>query len=138
FAAPLFLWELGRVSALAESEEARSLSTRVKEIDLLAPVGGFRLVRWVLLPMALLFRAAKMALLSLAYGWQRLDKRRALPGLVTFGLPVAALGLVAAGLNVARFGRPTEFGHTYLQVRWTPRIQRFGLINYTFLGRNLA
>src|SRR5207253_8822545 len=59
-------------------------------------------------------------------------------GAMRFATPIAALGLVAAGLNVVRFGRPTEFGHTYLNVRWTPRIQRYGLFNYTFLGRNLA
>ncbi len=74
----------------------------------------------------------------LADGWRRLDKRAAFGGLVRFGAPIAALGLVAAGLNVVRFGRPTEFGHTYLVVRWTPRIQKYGLFNYTFLGRNLA
>ena len=70
--------------------------------------------------------------------WSRLDKGKVLRALIAFGIPIAILGAVAAGLNYARFGRLTEFGHTYLNVRWTPRIQKFGLFNYAFLGRNLA
>src|SRR5262249_50435204 len=70
--------------------------------------------------------------------WRRLDRSALLRTLVAFAVPVAILGLGAAALNYARFGKLTEFGHTYLNVRWTPRIQRFGLFNYAFLGRNLA
>jgi hypothetical protein len=57
---------------------------------------------------------------------------------VRFGAPVVALGLVAAAFNYARFDSFTEFGHTYLNVRWTARIQRWGLFNYHFVSRNLA
>jgi hypothetical protein len=70
--------------------------------------------------------------------WQRVDRAAVLRGLVLFGLPVAILGFSAGALNYARFGRLTEFGHTYLNVKWTPRIQKYGLFNYAFLGRNLA
>jgi hypothetical protein len=66
------------------------------------------------------------------------DWRRVLLLLVRFGTPVVVLGLVAAAFNYARFDSFTEFGHTYLNVRWTGRIQRWGLFNYHFLSRNLA
>lgn len=54
------------------------------------------------------------------------------------GLPVAALGLAGAIFNWVRFHSVSEFGHFYLNVRWTDRIQRYGLFNYAFLARNLA
>ncbi len=55
-----------------------------------------------------------------------------------FAIPVVALGLLAMWHNHARFGDPFEWGHTYLQIRWRPRIERWGLFNYHYLGRNLA
>jgi hypothetical protein len=70
--------------------------------------------------------------------FQATDWRRVVGLLVRFAAPAVALGLLAAALNYARFDSLTEFGHTYLNVRWTPRIQRWGLFNYHFLSRNLA
>ena len=58
--------------------------------------------------------------------------------MVRIGTPVAALGAAGAWFNYARFGSVAEFGHFYLNVRWTDRIQRYGLLNYHFLSRNLA
>lgn len=58
--------------------------------------------------------------------------------LVRVGVPVVLLGAVGAAFNWARFHSLFEFGHFYLNVRWTDRIQRFGLFNYAFLSRNLA
>jgi hypothetical protein len=55
-----------------------------------------------------------------------------------FAVPVVALGLLAMWHTHARFGDPFEWGHTYLQIRWRPRIERWGLFNYHYLGRNLA
>jgi hypothetical protein len=52
--------------------------------------------------------------------------------------PVAVLGAVGAAFNYARFHQLFEFGHFYLNVRWTDRIQRYGLVNFAFLSRNLA
>jgi hypothetical protein len=66
------------------------------------------------------------------------DWGRAVRLLVKFALPVAVIGALAAAFNYARFDSLTEFGHTYLNVRWTARIQRWGLFNYHFLSRNLA
>jgi hypothetical protein len=64
--------------------------------------------------------------------------RLTLRTMVRVGAPVAAFGAAGAWFNYARFGSPTEFGHFYLNVRWTDRIQRYGLLNYHFLSRNLA
>jgi hypothetical protein len=58
--------------------------------------------------------------------------------MVRVGLPVLAFIAIGGWFNYARFGSPTEFGHFYLNVRWTDRIQRYGLFNYAFLARNLA
>jgi hypothetical protein len=54
------------------------------------------------------------------------------------GVPVVVFAAVGGWFNWARFGSPTEFGHFYLNVRWTDRIQRYGLFNYSFLARNLS
>jgi hypothetical protein len=66
------------------------------------------------------------------------NRRKVLGGLVQIGIPVVLLGAVGAWFNWARFRSFTEFGHFYLNVRWTDRIQRYGLFNYHFLSRNLA
>jgi hypothetical protein len=58
--------------------------------------------------------------------------------LVKVGVPVVLLGAVGAWFNWVRFHSFFEFGHFYLNVRWTDRIQRYGLFNYSFLSRNLA
>ena len=41
-------------------------------------------------------------------------------------------------MNQARFDDPFEFGHTFLQIRWRGRIERWGLFNYHYLGKNLG
>jgi len=69
---------------------------------------------------------------------KRVAWRRVAVLLLKFAAPIAVCGLVAAAVNYARFDSPFEFGHTYLNVRWTPRIQRYGLFNYNFMARNLA
>lgn len=58
--------------------------------------------------------------------------------LFLFGTPMVAIAATAFVLNFLRFNNPFEFGHYYLNVRWTERIQRWGLFNYHFLARNLA
>ena len=58
--------------------------------------------------------------------------------LVLMGIPAVACAAVACTLNYLRFDSPLEFGHYYLNVVWTERIQRWGLFNYHFLSRNLA
>jgi hypothetical protein len=62
----------------------------------------------------------------------------AMKRLAIFGLPVLFIGLLMAWMNWARFDNPFEFGHTYLNIRWAHRIQRWGLFNIHYLPKNLA
>jgi hypothetical protein len=66
------------------------------------------------------------------------SKKAWLPEMVKVGIPVMLLGGAGAAFNWVRFHSFFEFGHFYLNVRWTDRIQRYGLFNYAFLSRNLA
>ena len=58
--------------------------------------------------------------------------------LVRFALPIAACAVAGMAYNYVRFGSPTEFGHTYLDVRQQAQIEQFGLASYHYLARNLA
>jgi hypothetical protein len=58
--------------------------------------------------------------------------------LLAFTWPLAIVLAVLCVHNALRFANPLEFGHRYLNVQWQERIQRFGLLNYHFLSRNLT
>jgi hypothetical protein len=91
---------------------------------------------WLVFPLFLL-EAVRVsggwAALRNAEGWRRL-----MPRLVRFGVPLSAVVGVLLWHNYARFERPFEFGHKFLNIQWQERIQRWGLFNYHFLSRNLA
>jgi hypothetical protein len=55
-----------------------------------------------------------------------------------FAAPVLLFGVLGFAFNYARFHQFGEFGHFYLNVRWTDRIQRYGLTNFAFLARNAS
>jgi hypothetical protein len=64
--------------------------------------------------------------------------RRALPALLEFAGAAAIVGLPVAAMNYARFGSPTEFGHSHLYAnRVNEQIRHYGLFHYAFLERNL-
>jgi hypothetical protein len=69
---------------------------------------------------------------------QREGWRRLLPTLVRFAAPAVLVGCALLWHNYARFERFFEYGHKFLNVQWQERIQRWGLLNYHFLSRNLA
>lgn len=58
--------------------------------------------------------------------------------LVRFAIPVVVIAIAAAAYNLARFDAPTEFGHTYLDVRQQAQMEQYGLFSYQYLARNLA
>jgi len=58
--------------------------------------------------------------------------------LLAFVLPIVAFAIAGMAYNYARFGAPTEFGHTYLEVRQQAQIEQYGLASYHYLARNLA
>jgi hypothetical protein len=66
------------------------------------------------------------------------DWRALLRRCVTFGIPVVVIGLALAWHNWARFGEPTEFGHSYLAVRQQAQIEQHGLFDAHYLVRNLV
>jgi hypothetical protein len=94
-------------------------------------------------PMAFMFPFFLWEALRMAGGWKAVRERRRLPPgllskLLRFAAPAAAVVILLFIHNFARFQRFTEFGHTYLNIGWAERIQRWGLFNYHFLSRNLA
>ncbi|HNN95302.1 MAG TPA: hypothetical protein PKI03_23655, partial [Pseudomonadota bacterium] len=60
------------------------------------------------------------------------------PALISFAVASGFLALLGLVHNYLRFGRALEFGHSYLTTMQADNIQRFGLINYQYLSRNLA
>ena len=58
--------------------------------------------------------------------------------LLGFAAPLVVFAIAGMAYNYARFGAPTEFGHTYLEVRQQAQIEQFGLASYHYLARNLA
>lgn len=55
-----------------------------------------------------------------------------------FAAPVAVIAAIGMAYNAARFGSPTEFGHSYLAVRQQGQMEESGLFSYAYLSRNLA
>jgi hypothetical protein len=72
----------------------------------------------------------------------RADRRAMLRGLarplVRFAVPLVGFAIAGMVFNLVRFGSPTEFGHSYLQVRQQAQIEQYGLASYHYLARNLA
>jgi hypothetical protein len=83
---------------------------------------------------------ALMAPIFLQQLWSvaRADRAALIAKLIRFAIPIA-LGLSLIGwYNAARFDSPFEFGHRYLDVVWQPRIQKWGLFSFHYLGKNLG
>lgn len=63
---------------------------------------------------------------------------RFLKTVLWFSLPIAIVIGLTLWHNQARFGDPFEVGYRYLTVVWQKRIEKWGLFDYHYLGRNLA
>ncbi len=66
------------------------------------------------------------------------DRRAFVRRLAWFAAPVVVFAIAGMIYNYVRFGSPTEFGHTYLDVRQQAQIEQWGLASYHYLERNLA
>ena len=66
------------------------------------------------------------------------DRRALVKPLVKFAVPVAVFAIAGMIYNYVRFDSPTEFGHTYLEVRQAGQIEQWGLMSYHYVSRNLA
>ncbi|MGB0679570.1 MAG: hypothetical protein ACPGUV_07915, partial [Polyangiales bacterium] len=87
-----------------------------------------------------LWRVARQGPLTGTWRWRlsHLDWRRVGRASLRFALPLGVVALLLLWHNLARFGDVLAFGHRYLQVNWRWRIEKWGLFNYHYLGRNLA
>jgi hypothetical protein len=66
------------------------------------------------------------------------DRRRFAITCAKFAAPVVVIAVIGMVYNAARFGSPTEFGHSYLAVRQQGQMEESGLFSYAYLSRNLA
>jgi hypothetical protein len=57
---------------------------------------------------------------------------------ILFGLPLALVLGAMMSMNWGRFGDPLEFGHKFLEVRQTARIEKWGLFHTHYLAHNLG
>jgi hypothetical protein len=73
-----------------------------------------------------------------AWRMQRQQRRQLVVTLVKFAIPVAGFAILGAAYNMIRFGSPTEFGHTFLEVRQQAQIEHYGLFSLHYLPRNLC
>jgi hypothetical protein len=65
-------------------------------------------------------------------------RKRAFVCLALFAIPLVAVAIPTAAMNLARFGSPGEFGHSHLYAnRVNPDIRAYGLFSFHYLGRNL-
>lgn len=78
-----------------------------------------------------------MALAVLFFAWEWWRSGRPVPALTRFVGPVLLIGAALMALNLARFDDAFEFGHRFLDIRWQPRIQQYGLFHPRYLMRNL-
>jgi hypothetical protein len=106
-----------------------------------AALGAAALTRTAMAFMVLLFLCEAWRIHGGLAAW-RADRgtlvralRRPLLG---FAAPIAAFAIAGVAYNCARFGSPTEFGHSYLEVRQQIQIEHYGLASYHYLARNLA
>jgi hypothetical protein len=85
-------------------------------------------------PMAFMFPLFVLEAWRVAAG----DRKTFVRSLVRFAIPVVAFAIAGMVYNAVRFGSPTEFGHTYLDVRQQTQIESWGLASYHYLARNLT
>ena len=67
-----------------------------------------------------------------------LGARRIARLVILFALPLAIVVGLLLAMNAGRFGNPLDFGHNYLVVRQTARIDRWGLFHTHYLAHNLG
>jgi hypothetical protein len=63
---------------------------------------------------------------------------RAARSLLSFALPALAVAAVSLTLNYLRFHDPFEVGYRFLRIRWSGRIDKWGLFNFHYFAKNLA
>jgi hypothetical protein len=102
-------------------------------------IGAMFLTRPQMASLGLLF-VVELAREHNLMGWTDAPRqpRRVVWPLLCFLLPCALFFVAGCVHNYARFGRFMEFGHSYITTMQADNIQRFGLLNYEYLPRNLS
>jgi hypothetical protein len=72
--------------------------------------------------------------------WARLDKAAFFRRCALFAAPILAVFALCIWTNYTRYGSlsPADFGHEYLTVAWHDRMQKWGVVNYHYLAKNLG
>jgi hypothetical protein len=72
--------------------------------------------------------------------WARLDRRALLSRYVRFALPILVVLAACSWTNYTRFHSwsPSDFGHEYLSVAWRGRMEKWGIVSYHYLAKNLG
>lgn len=70
--------------------------------------------------------------------WQNVDRRALLRRLALFTAPILPLLGAILWHNHVRFGSVFEFGHNLLVIGWRGRIEKWGLLSYHFMAKNLG
>jgi hypothetical protein len=72
--------------------------------------------------------------------WERVDKRKVLTEYAYFAAPILLVFAVCSWMNYTRFQSlsPSDFGHEYLSVAWRARMQKWGVVDYHYLSKNLG
>ncbi len=121
---------------------AHVVGTGLGALYLWSALGAERpLLSGVLLGLAFFARAPLLfaAPLFVLEAWRSgLARRELAARLARFALPIALALAVAFVLNRARFGDGFELGYRYLTIAWQARIERYGLFDYHYLGKNLG
>ncbi len=70
----------------------------------------------------------------------RLDKRALLVRYAQFSVPILVVLALCVWTNYTRFGSlsPAHFGHEHLTVAWHERMQKWGVVDYHYLSKNLG
>jgi hypothetical protein len=106
-----------------------------------AALGAAALTRTAMAFMVILFLCEAWRIHGGLTAW-RADRGTVLRALrrplLAFAAPLVAFAIAGIAYNYVRFGAPTEFGHTYLEVRQQAQIEQYGLASYHYLARNLA
>ena len=72
--------------------------------------------------------------------WTRVDKHALLSRYIRFAVPILAILAVCSWTNYTRFHswNPAHFGHEHLSVAWRTRMEKWGVISYHYLAKNLG
>jgi hypothetical protein len=74
----------------------------------------------------------------LASGLRGLGARRIARTVALFAIPLAVVVGLLMAMNAGRLGDPIDFGHKYLVVKQTARIEKWGLFHTHYLAHNLG